>query len=577
MLTMKARWKFGAVGVVVAASLLVVLPRSEATFPGTNGLIAWSSGGVLFTARPDGTQAAPKGAGDNPAWSADGIWIAFDRSGDVWKMLANGAGVAQLTNTSATDNQPVFSRDGTKIAFASNRSGQFRIWKANADGSSPVAVTTTGTLPAGSEDASPDWSPDGQRIVFSRGVPGDGAGRTAIFSVKADGTDLKRLTTTAIPPGGGAFDKLVNPKWSPSGAKIAFGLLNGCKAFTMNADGSSPAVVGSFAGCATDPTYSPDGSIILLRVAGGPQGSGLYGFRPSANTLALLVNDAAAKAPDWQALAGPPPPTTTTTLRPTTTTTTTPGSTTTTRASTSTSSSSTTSTTIPPPPAAATKPLIVRNGTWYLRNTFTAGPADSSFGYGDVGDRPVTGDWNGDGTITVGIVRNATWMLRNASGGVSFDVPTFVFGDPTDIPLTGDWDDNGTWTPGVYRNGTWYLRNSLTSGAADVVFGFGNASGDIPVAGDWDGDGRFTAGIVRSGTWYLRNAEGGGVADVTPFVYGNASGDVPIVGDWNGDHTYTPGVFRGATWYLRNGAGAGPADITPFVFGNPGDRPRIWR
>ena len=277
MRTIKSGWKFGAVGVVVAASLLVMVPRSEATFPGTNGLIAYSTSGILFTARPDGTQASPKGAGDNPAWSADGIWIAFDRNGDVWKMLANGAGVAQLTNTTTVDNQPVFSRDGTKIAFASNRSGQFRIWQANADGSSPTRLTPGANLPAGSDEGSPDWSPDGQRIVFSRGVPADGAGRTAIFSAKADGTDLKRLTTTAIPPGGGAFDKLVNPKWSPNGAKITFGLLNGCKIFTMNADGSSPAVVGNFTGCATDPTYSPDGTLLLFRLVNGPRAAACTG------------------------------------------------------------------------------------------------------------------------------------------------------------------------------------------------------------------------------------------------------------------------------------------------------------
>ncbi len=575
MRTTKTGWKFGAVGVVVAASLLVVLPRSEATFPGTNGLIAWTTGSVLFTARPDGTQAAPRGAGDNPAWSADGIYLAFDRQGDVWKMLANGAGITQLTNTAAVDNQPVFSRDGTKIAFASNRSGQFRIWKANSDGSSPVAVTTTGSLPAGSEDASPDWSPDGQRIVFSRGVPADGTGARDIFSVKTDGTDLKRLTSGATAPGGGAYDKLVNPKWSPSGAKVVFGLEAGCKIYTVNADGTGAASVGTFTGCATDPAYSPDGTLILFRLTGGPQGSGLYGFRPSASTLAQLVNDAAARAPDWQALAGPPPPTTTTTAAPTTTTTTTPGSTTTTGPTTSTSS--TTSTTIPPPPTGATKPLVVRSGTWFLRNTFSTGTADSSFGYGDVNDRPVTGDWDGNGTITVGVVRNGTWMLRNASGGVSFDVPTFVFGNTTDIPVTGDWDDNGTWTPGVYRNGVWYLRNSLTSGVADVIISYGNASGDTPVPGDWNGDGRTTVGIFRSGTWYLRNAEGGGVADITPFVYGNAAGDTPIPGDWNGNGTFTPGIYRDGTWYLRNGAGGGVADITPFIFGSPGDRPRIWR
>ncbi len=572
MRTFKTGWKFGAVGVVVAASLLVLLPRSEATFPGTNGLIAWTTGTVLFTARPDGTQASPKGVGDNPAWSADGIYLTFDRTGDIWKMLATGAGVVQLTNTSAVDNQPVFSRDGTKVAFASNRSGQFRIWRMNADGSSPVAVTATGALPAGSEDASPDWSPDGQRIVFSRGVPADGAGARDIFSVKVDGTDLQRLTSGAVAPGGGPYDKLVNPKWSPDGSKVTYGLESGCAIFTVNANATGAAKVGNFTGCATDPAYSPDGALILFRLASGPQGSGIYGFRPAANTLALLVNDAAARAPDWQALAGPPPPTTSTTVAPTTSTTSGPTTT-----SSSTTSSTSTSTTLGPPPPGATKPLVVRDGAWFLRNTFTSGKADSSFGYGDITDRPVTGDWDGNGTITVGVVRNGTWYLRNASGGISADVPSFVFGNPTDTPLTGDWDDNGTWTPGVYRNGVWYLRNTFTSGVADVIVNYGNASGDTPVAGDWNGDGRTTVGIFRAGTWYLRNAEGGGAHDVTPFVYGNASGDTPVVGDWNGNGTFTPGVFRNGTWYLRNGAGGGVADVPFFFFGNPTDQPRIWR
>ncbi len=922
MRTIRSGWKFGAVGVVVAASLLVAIPRSEATFPGTNGLIAWSTGSILFTARPDGTQAAPRGSGANPAWSADGISLVFDRNGDIWKMLANGAGLTQVTNTSATDNQPVFSPDGTKIAFASNRSGQFRIWKANADGSSPVAVTATGALPAGSEDASPDWSPNGERIVFSRGVPADGAGARDIFSTKADGTDLKRLTSGAVAPGGGAYDKLVNPKWSPNSAKVTYGLEAGCKIFTVNADATGAAAVGAFTGCATDPAYSPDGTLIIFRLAnpGAPQGPGLYGFRPSNSTLAQLVNDASAMSPDWQALAGPPPPTTTTvttptTVAPTTTTTTVvppvtgwgaaelvsdagnnpravavstpsgsvagywqqgsnafvyrrhssggwtaertlaaasnsleeqlaitatdsvvyaaislratnqqiryvehngtaisrslelgagsqpsiardtagivtvvarrgnnlvawripatgaapapltinssdtmgghsvvnggsnvpivvwtqcdptrgsclnggskvfkfsrftagawsaPGTYTVTgspqlftlasagsrvvlawnragdnaiaasqfgtvwatesavsstaggpnrvpaiaitptfdtailvpnqkfftkRAGvatwtvgpdfpaqslcdagagflplvfesgravgfaatrnasntcsrlvayrsvstappTTTSTSTTTTTTIPPPVAGATKPLVVRSGTWFFRNTFTSGNADTSFGYGDVSDRPVTGDWDGDGDITVGVVRSAQWMLRNASGGVSFDVPPFVFGNTTDIAVTGDWDDNGTWTPGVYRNGVWYLRNTLTSGNADVVVSYGNATGDTPVAGDWNGDGRTTVGIFRAGTWYLRNAEGGGAADVTPFVYGNASGDIPIAGDWNGNGTFTPGIFREGSWFLRNGAGGGVADVPPFIFGQAGDRARIWR
>ena len=49
-----------------------------------------------------------------------------------------------------------------------------------------------------------------------------------------------------------------------------------------------------------------------------------------------------------------------------------------------------------------------------------------------------------------------------------------------DIPLSGDWDGNGTTTIGVFRAGTWFLRNSNSPGGVDVTFSWG-APGDIPV------------------------------------------------------------------------------------------------
>ena len=108
----------------------------------------------------------------------------------------------------------------------------------------------------------------------------------------------------------------------------------------------------------------------------------------------------------------------------------------------------------------------------------------------------------------------------------------FGYGQPGDIPVCGDWNGDGTQTPGVVRNGTWYLVNALNRPFADVSFGYGNPTGDIPVVGDWNGDHVDTAGVVRNGTWYLSNTLGSPAADMV-FGYGNPTGDVPIVGDWN--------------------------------------------
>ena len=55
-----------------------------------------------------------------------------------------------------------------------------------------------------------------------------------------------------------------------------------------------------------------------------------------------------------------------------------------------------------------------------------------------------------------------------------------------DQPIVGDWDGDGTDTIGVCRNAQFLLRNSNTVGFADIVFGLG-IPGDMPIAGNWDG------------------------------------------------------------------------------------------
>ncbi|NEK60704.1 hypothetical protein GCU56_22910, partial [Geodermatophilus sabuli] len=73
---------------------------------------------------------------------------------------------------------------------------------------------------------------------------------------------------------------------------------------------------------------------------------------------------------------------------------------------------------------------------------------------------------------TPGVVRGNTWFLRNStSSGVS-DV-AFAYGDPTDRPVVGDWDGNGSTTPGITRGNTWFLRNSTSSGVSDVTLQYG--------------------------------------------------------------------------------------------------------
>src|SRR5262245_25358465 len=220
----------------------------------------------------------------------------------------------------------------------------------------------------------------------------------------------------------------------------------------------------------------------------------------------------------------------------------------------------------PPPPTAA-HPVVVRSGTWLLRDSLSGGaPSQRPCVFGGAGDTPVSGDWDANGSDTAGAVRGATWLLRNSNTGGSADV-TFAYGRATDIPVVGDWDGNGTSTPGVVRGAAWLPRNSNTGGSADGTFAYGQV-GDTVVAGDWDGDGDTTPGIVRGTTWFLRNANTGGAANLT-FGYG-AAGDRPVVGDWDANGSTTVGVLRGGTWLLRNANSGGAATVT-FAYGRPGD------
>ena len=97
---------------------------------------------------------------------------------------------------------------------------------------------------------------------------------------------------------------------------------------------------------------------------------------------------------------------------------------------------------------AEASPGVVRAGTWNLRNSASTGNADITFPYGDAGDIPVAGDWDGDGTFTAGVVRAGTWYLRNNKSAGTADV-TFRYGNPGDRPVVGDWPEavQPLWPP----------------------------------------------------------------------------------------------------------------------------------
>ena len=147
-----------------------------------------------------------------------------------------------------------------------------------------------------------------------------------------------------------------------------------------------------------------------------------------------------------------------------------------------------------------TKVGIFRNGTWYLdlNNNHAWDPGvDGTFFYGQPGDLPIVSNWNGQGTgDQIGVFRNGTWFVDNNGDGVypltgTLDAQ-YVFGQAGDIPVVGNWDGLGRKRIGVFRgNGLWFLdsdgSNSWTPGTdagsvIPIVFG---QTGDKPIIGTW--------------------------------------------------------------------------------------------
>jgi Tol biopolymer transport system component len=262
-----------AAGIAIA---IVAVPAAEAGFPGMNGRIAYNKMGDynkdIHTIDPitkDEDQLTTDPADDyDAAVSPDGTKIAFasERSGcvDIYVMNADGSGQTQLTETGfAIDWSPAWSPDGTKIAFTSYRDGNAEIYVMKADGSNETRLTDN---PA--TDHQPAWSPDGTEIAFSSDRDGD----EEIYTLSVlKPAVIQQLTSNSA--------RDTAPNWSPDGTMIAFHSDQDAPAnhiYTMNANGSSQLLLtlGLF------PAWSPDGTKLTFA-----RDQGELGWNPDIYTI----------------------------------------------------------------------------------------------------------------------------------------------------------------------------------------------------------------------------------------------------------------------------------------------------
>ena len=171
-------------------------------------------------------------------------------------------------------------------------------------------------------------------------------------------------------------------------------------------------------------------------------------------------------------------------------------------------------------------------------------------------EKPIYGDWNGDGKTKVGVYNNGTWLLDYNGNGV-WDGPAIdraIFwstGQSSDVPVMGDWNGDGRTKIGIYNNGTWildYNGNGVWEGPGvdKTIFWSTGQSGEVPVVGDWNGDGKTKIGIYANGTWILEY-NGNYVWDGTgtdKLIFFGGAGYRPMVGDWNGSGWTKIGAYH---------------------------------
>jgi Tol biopolymer transport system component len=195
----------------VTTFLALGIPAAAAPQPVT---FVASSYGYVKLLRHDGQAVKTLARGESPAWSSDGRRIAFVRNGDVWTIGADGRGLTRVTNTSAIEEQPDWSPDGT-LVYSSNRGGALELWTQRPGA---PARHLTHVAKRWQEDRSPTWSPDGTWIAFS-GIRVN-AFNAELYLVRPDGTGLRRVTFTKGSDAVLGDDSM--PTWRADGSGLVF-------------------------------------------------------------------------------------------------------------------------------------------------------------------------------------------------------------------------------------------------------------------------------------------------------------------------------------------------------------------
>ncbi|MHC4082330.1 MAG: TolB family protein [Planctomycetota bacterium] len=250
---------------------------SEPSHPGPSGKTAsglvglygelqseWTSSGGRYDGSSNVAQItfATEGACSDPDVDASGERMLFastqhSQTSDIYMKSTRGRTLTQLTTDPADDIMPVFHPAGHRIAFASNRAGNWDIYVMSTDGGQPMKLTDERD-----HELHPSWSPDGRRLIYCK--LGSKSGRWEMWVVDTENSGVRRF-----------LDYGLFPQWCPDVArsKILFqrARQRGSRYFSVwtidyvNADAVHPTEIVSAGNAAViNPGWSADGGRIVF-------------------------------------------------------------------------------------------------------------------------------------------------------------------------------------------------------------------------------------------------------------------------------------------------------------------------